>query len=72
MKHTIDKIESAIGSFWGGSFFVGVIVAVIIGRAVNLKSDWFWVILIGLIVFLILGLFIQGILTLFNKERVLV
>ncbi len=66
MQH-VNKIDSAIGAFWGASFFVGVLVSIFIGRSGNGRSDWFWAIGIGLVVFLIIGLVIQGVLTLFKK-----
>ncbi|BAK56578.1 hypothetical protein SFBM_0808 [Candidatus Arthromitus sp. SFB-mouse-Japan] len=61
------KVDSSIGAFWGASLFVGVLVTVIIGKNGNGRSDWLWAILIGVIVFLIIGLTIQGILTLLKK-----
>ena len=60
----IDKIDSAIGVFWSASFFIEVLVAVILGTRGNLRSDWFFSITIGILTFLILGFVIQGILTL--------
>lgn len=62
------KIHSAIGSFWGASFFIGILVGVIIGFKGNRQlSDWIFAFVVGGLVFLILGLIIQGILTLFSK-----
>lgn len=69
MKYIIDNIDSAIGTFWGCSFFIGALISVLIGKSGNGRSDWFWAILIGILIFLILGLLIQGILTLFRKDR---
>ncbi|AID44788.1 Hypothetical protein SFBmNL_00880 [Candidatus Arthromitus sp. SFB-mouse-NL] len=62
-----NKFDSSIGVFWAASLFVGVLVTVIIGRNGNGHSDWLWAILIGVIIFLIIGLTIQGILTLLKK-----
>lgn len=62
-----NKIDSSIGAFWAASLFVGLLVAIIIGKDGNGSSDWVWAIVIGLIIFLIIGLTLQGILTLFKK-----
>ena len=61
-----NKIDSAIGSFWGASFFIGLLVSIIMGFNGNGHSDWVFSIIVGMIVFLCLGLIIQGILTLFK------
>lgn len=62
------KIQSAIGLFWAASLFIGILVGVLIGFKGNGKLNWIFAILVGTLVFLILGLVIQGILTLFYKE----
>ena len=62
------KIQSAIGTFWAASFFIWILIAVLIGFKGNGGSDWIFAIVVGALVFLILGLVIQGILTLFYRE----
>lgn len=62
------KIQSAIGLFWAASLFIGILVGVLIGFKGNGKLNWIFAILVGTLVFLILGLVIQGILTLFYKD----
>lgn len=59
------KIQSAIGLFWAASLFIGILVGVLIGFKGNGKLNWIFGIVVGALVFLILGLVIQGILTLF-------
>ena len=62
------KIHSAIGTFWAASFFIGILVAIIIGfKGDRQLLDWIFAIVVGGLVFLILGFTIQGILTLFSK-----
>lgn len=62
------KIQSAIGLFWAASLFIGILVGVLIGFKGNGKLNWIFAILVGTLVFFILGLVIQGILTLFYKD----
>lgn len=62
------KIQSAIGLFWAASLFIGILVGVLIGFKGNGKLNWIFAVLVGTLVFLILGLVIQGILTLFYKD----
>lgn len=62
------KIHSAIGTFWAASLFIGILVGILIGFKGNGKLNWIFAIIVGTLVFLILGLVIQGILTLFYKE----
>ena len=62
-----NKYEEAKGLFWGASLFVGVLVAVIMGFAGNMHSDWLFAGLVGLCAFLICGLVAQGILTLVKR-----
>jgi len=63
-----QKYGAAIGVFWGASLFTGVLVAVIIGFRGNGRSDWIFAGIIGILVFLITGLIIQGIITLLAKD----
>lgn len=64
----VNKIDSAIGTFWGAFLFIGILVTILIGRKGNGRSDWFWAVIIGGLVFLIGGLLTQGVLTLFKKS----
>ena len=59
----------AIGVFWGASLFVGALVSVVFGLNGNGKSDWLWAGVVGLCVFLIVGLTIQGLLMFVSKGR---
>lgn len=63
-----QKYGAAIGAFWGASLFVGALIAVIIGFSGNGHSDWIFAGIVGILVFLILGLIIQGIITLLSKD----
>ena len=67
-KKQLSKFEEAKGLFWGASLFVGVLVAVIMGFAGNMRSDWLFAGLVGLCAFLICGLVAQGILTLVKRD----
>lgn len=60
-----NKYSEAIGVFWGASVFIGILSAVIIG--INIQN-WLLSGIIGLCIFLILGLSIQGIITLIKKQ----
>ena len=59
-----NKFDEVIGLFWGAALFIGALVAVIIGFAGNMRSDWIFAGLVGVCVFLITGLMLQGIITL--------
>lgn len=59
------KLNEAMALFWGSSFFLGVLVSLI----ATIKGQiWIVSILLGVCVFLIIGLTIQGIITLFHNE----
>lgn len=60
------KYSEAIGAFWGASFFVGLLMTTLIGFNGN---NWIMAGVIGLCIFLILGLSIQGIITLARKNE---
>jgi len=64
-----QKYGAAIGVFWGASLFIGALTAVIIGFSGNGRSDWIFAGIVGILVFLIAGLIIQGIITLLSKEE---
>lgn len=60
-----NKYNEAMGIFWGASFFLGVLAALI----TTIKGQiWIVSILIGVCVFLVAGLTVQGIITLIKKE----
>lgn len=63
-----NKFDTAIGYFWGAALFVGALVAVVMGFAGNGGSDWVQAGLTGGLVFLITGLVLSGIITLFKKK----
>lgn len=63
-----NKFDTAIGYFWAASLFIGALVAVIMGFAGNMGSDWVQAAITGFCVFLILGLVFSGIITLFKKK----
>jgi len=63
-----NKHGTAIGVFWGASLFAGALIAVIIGFGGNGHSDWIFAGIVGILSFLIIGLIIQGIITLSSKE----
>ena len=68
MDNKTNKFNEVAGLFWGASLFIGVLVAIILGFRGNLRSDWIGAALIGVCVFLIVGLIAQGIVTLAKKE----
>lgn len=61
-----NKYEQSISIFWGASFFLGVLIALL-----TTIKGYIWIvsILIGTCVFLIAGLTVQGIITLIKKEN---
>ena len=56
-----QKITEISGLLWGGAFFIGILTALILG----LKEvfDWLPSLLIGILVFMALGLISQAIVT---------
>ena len=64
-----NKYHEAIGLFWGAALFIGVLCAVIIGFRGNLHSDWIFAGFVGLCVFLIAGLILQGLIILLKKNN---
>lgn len=67
---TISKYDTAIGLFYAASVFIGGMVSVIL-LLLNKPTTWIsWLIpfVIGLLVFLILGLIMHGIITLIRKD----
>lgn len=61
-----NKYEQSIAIFWGASFFLGILTALL-----TIAKDQILIvsILIGTCVFLISGLTVQGIITLIKKEN---
>jgi len=61
-----NKFEEAIGLFWGAALFLGALVAFICYSVITVHL---WqAITIGVLSFLIVGLIMQGILTLNKKD----
>lgn len=67
---SINKYDTAIGIFYAASVFIGAMAAIIL-LLLNKPTTWVsWAIpiVIGLLVFLILGLIMHGIITLVRKD----
>ncbi|MEG0250861.1 MAG: hypothetical protein RR561_07920 [Peptostreptococcus sp.] len=60
-----NKYNTAIGVFWGASFFLGALISILLLFGGN---NWIKSILVGACVFLMVGLSIQGFITLFSKK----
>jgi len=70
--HTVgenmSKFDEAQGLFWGAALFIGALISLIIGFRGNMKSDWLFAILVGVCVFLAVGLVMQGVVSLFKNN----
>ena len=60
------KYSEAIGAFWGASFFIGALVSIFL--IFDGTHGWIKAVLVGVCVFLILGLSLQGLITLLRKD----
>lgn len=62
----ISKFDTAIGYFWGASLFIGALFSLVYGFK---TENWLIAIIVGVGIFLITGLIISGIITLFRKDK---
>ena len=61
------KYSEAIGAFWGAAVFIGALTAIVLGF--EEICVWLEAVLIGVCVFLIIGLILQGAVTLCRKDH---
>lgn len=62
-----NKYEQSIAIFWGASFFLGILTAIL--TTIN-GQNWIVSTLVGICIFLVVGLTIQGIITLIKNENI--
>ena len=65
----MKKYDEAIGLFWAAALFIGVLVGIIIGFNGNMYIDWIKACLVGVCVFLSIGLIFHGIVALIKKDN---